>query len=121
MTSYSDSDFLMGKVPSVNALLGLVTESRTKTGDHSRKSGVYIWDGRKDSPYKAKHDESGNWVSYYCQPTEYLMAVYRQRAGEGDFSLSCLRIIPWQDGSVRMFGQPRCGIGSTPLAFEVAA
>lgn len=119
MTRYSDSNFLLGNVSSVDALLGTLTERRSVTGDHSRPKGVYVWDERKGSPYAGRHDH-GAWVSYYCEPIAELRAAYESIAGSppGPFDLSCLRIIPWSDGTVRLFGEPRNMIGCTPLAFE---
>lgn len=112
---YRDEDFVLGEVTNLNALLGELLKYRGETEYDRRRAAypdVYVWDERPESAFRAHHDENGAWVRYYCRPVAELLRAY------GPWSLSCLKVIPWHDSPVRMFGEPRDYIGSTPLAFQ---
>ena len=121
--SYKDEAFLLGEVPSVDALLGEVIEVRNDSGSAYRTM-VYIWDERRESKTKAHHDARGNWVCYYCRPDKRILEAFSGAADcptgrdGGDFALATLKVIPWHDGTVRLFGRAVQYPGELPLAFH---
>ena len=122
----TEKDFVMGKVNSVEALLGTVHEKRAAAwhdcrgsscnhGSHRPDPRVFLSDSRKDGKYKSGHHD-GEWICFYSEPTLALMDAYGRY--DGDFRLSMLQLINWADGRTVLIGSPRCGIGSTFLDYE---
>ena len=122
--SYKDEAFLLGEVPSVDALLGEVIEVR-EHNSRAHYTMVYIWDERKESKTKAHHDAKGTWICYYCKPDKRVLKAFSGteehvmvgRDG-GDFALATLKVIPWHDGTVRLFGRAVQYPGEVPLAYH---
>ena len=130
MTEEQRKRFVLGEVPDLEPLLGEVEENREpphrcdgarcSNQAHRRKMRIFVNDKRKP-PKWTLHNEAGTWVSHYCTPSEECQKASGYSFGKDcDFDLTQLEIIPWPGGVNVLIGSPRCGIGSTFIAWSQA-